>query len=670
MLAPAIVCAQEKVPVPVSPIYIGGGIDVGMNFHQLNVPVYIDTLCGVFQSGNSVLPSGFLLYERPLGAPQSSLWISPRIHLSGLGATIATPATEHARARDILDSSQFINTARVFHLDASILSVGVDLFVKYPLTSRLFLMGGPSISYLIRHDANLTEIITEPSNAVFPETMQPTRTPPSGQNPAIWNNFLASFTLGGSLDIPVSDKVILAPELSVTVPFNSLRQDYSWRVTTAQAGMALKFNIARSPELPIVKVEKPIEKPRSEITGSVQIVGVTVDSTGVERETTHPQLRVEEFIRREAYPTLADIFFAEGSSDLPSRYTLLQTDLEAASFDPSKLLGRSALDIYHETLNILGQRMRQNPSVTVTLTGSNANTGSERNALELSKARAESVKRYLVDVWKIDPKRIAIEAVNLPRNASNSDTKEGAEENRRVEIASNDPSFLDPVVIEDTDRTMNPPKIRLRATEVSNLPLVQTSLTLRQGSRALVSYNSVNANERLPIQQDWVPPANDLPRTDTPLVATLYLTDNIGGTAELHDTANIEQRTILKKREERASDRIIEHYNLITFDFDKADIGPRLKRVVDEIAQNVTPKDAILLKGYTDITGDSVHNLKLSEERASNVEAALKQAVGAKGKTVTFTGQGEGERDLVDNRLPEGRFLSRTVFVQVTRPIE
>jgi outer membrane protein OmpA-like peptidoglycan-associated protein len=645
-----------------------------MNFHQLNVPIYIDTLCGVFNSGNSILPSGFLLYERPLGAPASSLWIAPRLHLSGLGALIATPANEQAQARDISQpDSPLVNTNRVFHLSSSILSLGADLFVKYPLTSRLFLMGGPSLSYLIRRDANVTEIITSPSNAVFGSTGQSTRTVPSQQTPGgqilNGNSILATFTLGATLDIPVSTKVVLAPELLVTIPFNSLRQDYSWRVTTVSAGIALKFNIAKEPKLEVVKIEP--EAPKGEIHASVQISGVQVDSLGREHEIPQPQLRVEEYVRREAYPQLNYIFFDEDSSQIPPRYHLFTSDSmapferePAASFDPSRLSGRSALDIYHETLNILGHRLQQNPSTDVTLTGTNEGTGIEANAPALSKARADRVKQYLVNTWKIDPSRITVQAVNLPTNASSTDTKEGAEENRRVEITSSDPSLLDPLVITDTDRTMNPPKIRVRTTSTSKFALNQTSLVLRQGSRVLLGTNSSNT------VQDWTPSANELPRTDTPLVATLDLRDSIGTQLEVQDSARVTQLTIQKKREERVRDTIIEHYNLITFDFDKAELGPRSERIVQEIARNVTGKDAITLRGYTDMTGDRQHNLTLSETRAANVEAALKQAVGEKANTVKFSEQGEGEINLVDNRLPEGRFLSRTVFVQVTRPVE
>src|SRR5207253_1424649 len=130
-------------------------ITAGMNFHDLNVPIYRnDTFCGVFQSATSFLPSAFLTFEKPLGDPAASLWIAPRLHLAGLGGLITAPAVDAARTRNADGSLSPVT--RSYQLDASILSAGADLFVRYPLTSRLFLFGGPSISYLVKRDINLT----------------------------------------------------------------------------------------------------------------------------------------------------------------------------------------------------------------------------------------------------------------------------------------------------------------------------------------------------------------------------------------------------------------------------------------------------------------------------------------------------------------------------------
>jgi outer membrane protein OmpA-like peptidoglycan-associated protein len=329
----------------------------------------------------------------------------------------------------------------------------------------------------------------------------------------------------------------------------------------------------------------------------------------------------------------------------------------------TSLSGENEIQIYHDELNILAGRLRDKPSTTITLTGTNASATPNADT-GLARRRAQSVKNYLVNVWNIDSSRIDVEAENLPQNPSATDTKEGTEENNRVEITSDDPSLLDPLTIETIDRTMNPPKIRLRTTEESKFPIYLDDLTLMQGSRMLTSYRQPG-----PLRE-WNPRSEELPQTDTPLVATLRITDSIGTIYTVSDTVGIEQLTVRKKREERVKDKIVEHYNLITFNFDKADLGDRSQRVIQAIADSATPNDNIVIKGYTDMTGERSHNLELSQARATAVETALRSALGDRAASDKFETEGEGELNLVDNRLPEGRFLSRTVFVELRKPVQ
>src|ERR1017187_4646587 len=136
---PALAFAQT------APIYLGGGISAGMNFHSLNLPVYRgDTLCGVFQSGTSVLPNGWILFEKPLGDPAHSFWIAPRLHFNDLGLNTTIPSTDQAQTRNPVDS-QLVNVSTINRLNTNILALGADLFFKYPIATRLFFFGGPSV---------------------------------------------------------------------------------------------------------------------------------------------------------------------------------------------------------------------------------------------------------------------------------------------------------------------------------------------------------------------------------------------------------------------------------------------------------------------------------------------------------------------------------------------
>ncbi|MFI5200970.1 MAG: hypothetical protein ACHQNE_01105 [Candidatus Kapaibacterium sp.] len=314
-------CAPSEAQTP--PIYVGGGISAAFNEHVLSVPVYrADTLCGVFKSGTSILPSGFLLFEMPLGDPAHSLWIAPRLHLSDLGATISTPAADPANALEPIGpgDSIYVPVRKTANLDATLVSLGADLFVKYPLSSRLFLFGGPSVGFLLRRTWNVSENITSPPQYVFPSTGTTVLPIVSGQIPNSMS-VLVTGTLGASLDLPLSEKVVLAPELSVTAPITSIRTDYPWRVWSVALGAAIKFNIAPEPKMEVLAPPPPPpEKPVSALAASVKISGVVRDSLGNEVEIPDPQIRVEEFLKREAFPTLNYIFFADDSSRIPARY--------------------------------------------------------------------------------------------------------------------------------------------------------------------------------------------------------------------------------------------------------------------------------------------------------------------------------------------------------------
>jgi outer membrane protein OmpA-like peptidoglycan-associated protein len=652
-------------------MYVGGGLALGYHHESLSLPLFRgDTLCGAFTTGSSFLPAGYLLFETPLGEPASSLWVSPRLRFSSIGATMTLPGLDNVQARN--PDSELVSVAHQYQLDATILALSADLFVKYPIASNFFAVAGPSISYLLKRTATLNDVSTTPG-WVLPngQTSQPvTNSDVIASNGQIANSssIMAAFTLGASLDVPLSKKVMLAPELLCSIPITSILTDYNWHILTVSLGVALKFNIAPEPKLEVVETPTPPvaapPPPKSEMSATVQISGVTKDSLGNEIETPDPQIRIEEFERREAYPALNYIFFGDDSAEIPSRYHRYASRADAQSFHADSLAGRSSLEVYHEELNVLGKRLADSASIRITLTGTNSGTGKEVLDTSIARKRAEAVKAYLVNVWQIDPSRISVATEGLPANPSSTTTPDGSQENRRVEIATNYAPLLDPLIVETIDRTMNPPTIRLRTKESSSLALVENTLYLRQADRILASYRGPG-----PMQQ-WHPTPDELPRIDSPLVATIHLTDSMGTEFQAEDTANVSLLTIRKKREERVKDKILEHYNLITFNFDKSDLSDRSKRVISEIAKSITPNTTVLIQGYTDITGESAHNLQLSEARAAAVEAALKEAVGKNGAFVTFQSEGEGQANLVDNRLPEGRFLSRTVFVELQKPVQ
>ncbi|MGE3802396.1 MAG: OmpA family protein, partial [Candidatus Kapaibacterium sp.] len=87
--------------------------------------------------------------------------------------------------------------------------------------------------------------------------------------------------------------------------------------------------------------------------------------------------------------------------------------------------------------------MKEYPNAKLTLTGCNSDEGVEKGDSGLSRSRAETIQDYLLNVWKVSPGRITLTSQNLPNVPSNPKTLEGKEENRRVEITSNEPAVTE-----------------------------------------------------------------------------------------------------------------------------------------------------------------------------------------------------------------------------------
>ncbi|MGD9055694.1 MAG: OmpA family protein [Desulfobacterales bacterium] len=131
-------------------------------------------------------------------------------------------------------------------------------------------------------------------------------------------------------------------------------------------------------------------------------------------------------------PVLNQVFFDTGKSDISDHYVILKDRAHTAAFH-EKLLTRSS-DRYKNVLNIVGRQMTEVPEVQIRIIGCNSDSGVEKGNLELSKARAESVKNYLASVWGIDGARMTVEARNLPVQPAPAGTLGSRAENQRVDI--------------------------------------------------------------------------------------------------------------------------------------------------------------------------------------------------------------------------------------------
>lgn len=119
-------------------------------------------------------------------------------------------------------------------------------------------------------------------------------------------------------------------------------------------------------------------------------------------------LTLQETIDKEGKAALYGILFDVGKSDIKPEST--------------------------EALKQITDYLNANPAVKIIVVGHTDNTGAYPTNITLSKARAESIKTYLIKTSKIAAGRLLSEGAGQYCPVSTNNTEEGRKLNRRVEI--------------------------------------------------------------------------------------------------------------------------------------------------------------------------------------------------------------------------------------------
>lgn len=102
-----------------------------------------------------------------------------------------------------------------------------------------------------------------------------------------------------------------------------------------------------------------------------------------------------------------------------------------AEFDFAKFFIREK---YNDDLKKVADSMKENPNVKAIIKGHTDSIGSKSYNMRLSKARANSVKRYLISKFGIKGCRITTIGYGFSKPVATNDTEEGRQQNRRAEI--------------------------------------------------------------------------------------------------------------------------------------------------------------------------------------------------------------------------------------------
>ncbi len=523
-----------------------------------------------------------------------------------------------------------------------------------PLGNAFYIFAGPALSFNVTKKFTYTQ---DKQTDVRSEWSDVRKTVFSAQ-------------AGAGVDIPISAKTS-ATQMSFS-PFVSFLTDFghdprsveSWSVYTIRAGMALKFGTAKKATSAIV------------VTDPVILPAVVEDKVKeVQFSVRAPKVVPLNRQVKETFPLRNSVFFDMGITDIPNRYVMLNTT-QATAFKEAQLQqsqpgnlnnGRSArqLAVYHNILNIVGDRLRANPQSSILLTGA-----ADKNPAE-GKTMAENVKAYLVSVFGIEPSRITTAGRDKPLIPSEQPggvnelalLREG---DRRVDIESNSPELLLQVG-GSTSPFLRP----VQFTTVQSDPLDSHVIFSADGASESLDSWTVEVKD----EQGNVHRFGPYTGEQASVPGKTILGNNTQGNYTISMLGKTKNGTVIKKESSVSLMKMDDpkqeglRYSIL-FDFDKSKTITSYEKFLTEV---VTPliadNSTVIIHGHTDIIGEEKYNQTLSNSRATETKQVIERALANRGiKGAKFETYGFGEDEGMapfENNLVEERFYNRTVIIDI-----
>jgi outer membrane protein OmpA-like peptidoglycan-associated protein len=531
-----------------------------------------------------------------------------------------------------------------------------------PFKSNFYLYGGPRLAFNIEKSFTY-QLNTNPN------------IPAQATNPEVkgdlgnMNNTLISMQIGAGYDIQLSSQshqtqYVLSPFISFQPYYGqSPRTIETWNITTMRIGAALKFGRGHKIVVP------------TEAVVPVKSAEVVVVEPEVQFTVNAPKNIPVERKVREIFPLRNYVFFNLGSTEVPDRYVMLRKDQlkdfsedQLESFKPINLSGRSSrqMIVYYNVLNILGDRMMKNPSITIVLVGS-----SEKGPKD-GREMAESIKHYLVDIYGIDASRIGIEGRNKPKIPSEQPNSQNdlallREGDRRVSIESSSPALL--------MEFQSGPDAPLRPVEIVGIqeaPIDSYVSFNNVGGADAFSSWSLEIKDEKGVVQNFGPYTQDIEaipgksilgtRPEGDYTVTMIGKTKSGKTVSKETQVHMVLWTPATNEEGM-------RFSVI-YEFNNSKAISIYERYLSNIVTPKIPTGAtVIIHGHTDIIGGEVYNLKLSIARANDVKTILENALSKAGRSdVKFEVYGFGEDQNLapfENKFPEERFYNRTVIIDI-----
>lgn len=515
-----------------------------------------------------------------------------------------------------------------------------------PFKSNLYLYGGPRFAFIQGKSFTYKQGI----NPNFPLQVP---NPDVQGDFSVVNKTIISMQVGLGYDIPLNattskTQFIISPFVAYHPYFGQNPRDIeTWNNSTIRAGVVLKFGQGHI-----------IEKASDE---KISFSIVTPSASAYSR------------IVREVFPIRNYVFFNLGATEIPNRYILLSKN-EAKDFKtdqvqfitPKNMSGRSErqMIVYYNILNILGDRMVQNPASKITLVGSSEN--GPQDGIKM----AQNIKNYLTTIFEIKEDRIVVEGRNKPEHPSEKvggtrELKLLREGDQRVSIESDSSELL--MEFQSGKNTpLKPIEIIHDTNDAIVFNVLGAEENLKTWSVQLLDDNGRSQNfgpyktEQVYIARKSI--TNNPEKMDYKV--KMMGTTNSGKTIYQESTLSLTPLVIPVVQESiRFS---------IIYEFNESKSIAIYETYLTKIVTPKIPKNStVTITGHTDIIGATNYNKELSLARANDVKSILEKSLAALGRTdVQFKIRGDGENQKLapfENNYPEERFYNRTVVIDITQ---
>lgn len=682
--------------------FVGGYAGLSLNLHSADfgaLPGY-QSCCSTFGSGLTFGPAVGVVVEFPIAA---DLHLQVRGGYTALGGTLTRSeviGNEPVLAEGPIPVAERRDVSVDHTLTAGLAAANLEPTVGYRVATNLWLHAGVRVGYLLNTDFSQEERLMSPEGYTFLDG-RAIRNDATAAIPDVQSMQLAA-TVGVSYDLPLSATATLSPEARYHLPLTAI-SSVPWKVGSVQLGASLRFGIY-APNERTIRRDTVIERDTTIVyaaglaqdriylqgteteddvrdEGDERWITTTVTEAWV-RERPKPftpefavdfrarvegterplrTLRIEELDVVESYPLLPQIFFDSAQTNVMATGQVALTPAQTGSFVINELQ-RDQLKVYAQLLNIIGLRMKSDPSAVLTIMGTTDNTGAEKDNLGIAEARAMSVRSYLNSVWGIEDSRLIVRKRLLPANHANIESVEGRAENRRIELASSSLTTFEPVEFRERDVIVTPSDVMLVPSVSNGEGITQWTSEIEQGGRILATATGTG-QPSAPVTWN-AGAAETAPRTDKPILGMLTVQNVLGQSVTATDTVSIDYVSMQLMKSQEEGGKRVERYSLIVFDYNSAELNPANRKVMDQVRSRIEPSSKVTILGFADRSGNPESNRNLARRRCVEAQKAL----GLADDRVTIVPVGS-DRLIYDNDTPIGRSYSRTVQIEVETPV-